>query len=191
MILPHCFSKVPHNGGALLAYFCRKTTVRLQPRRPFFSATFVVRCDSNEQLPSHWRGGCRWGRPLFRSAVHSLQSAKQPSVFNQYGRFSFISTSLSAAKAADNFSFRQVARLSIVPATAVSPQSITRQFNLDGRFSFFRERKKKSAVKRKKASHTAKEETPSAACGAESGVSFCLPRQIDSSRIAAMRHCTA
>ena len=47
-----------------------------------------------------------------------------------------------------------------MPATAVSPQSITRQFNLDSRFSFFRERKKKSAVKRKKASHTAKEETP-------------------------------
>jgi hypothetical protein len=33
-------------------------------------------------------------------------------------------------------------------------------FNQDSRFSFFQERKKKSAVKRKKASHTAKIETP-------------------------------
>ena len=38
----------------------RETAVSFQPGRPFFSqSTFVVRCDSNEQLPCHWRSGCR------------------------------------------------------------------------------------------------------------------------------------
>ena len=44
----------------------RETAVSLQPRRPFFSpSTFVVRCESNEQLPSHWRSGCRWVHRFF------------------------------------------------------------------------------------------------------------------------------
>ena len=66
----------------------RETAASFQPRRPFFSqSTFVVRCDSNEQLPSHWRGGCRQvGRffALLSTAIsprNGRQSSTKTAVF--------------------------------------------------------------------------------------------------------------
>ncbi len=58
----------------------RKTAVSFQPIRPFFSqSTFVGRCDSNDQLPSHWRSGCRRAGRFFAllSAAVSPRNSRQ------------------------------------------------------------------------------------------------------------------
>ena len=77
----------------------RKTAAGHRLRRAFFSpSTFVVRCDSNEQLPYLLPKRLPSGCPLFCSAVHGKQPAKQPPVFNQVGRFSLKLTLLSAGQ---------------------------------------------------------------------------------------------
>ena len=80
----------------------RETAGSLQPRQPFFSqSTFVVRCESNEQLPAIGVAG-PLDRPLFHSTVRSSQPAKRPPAFNQDGRFSLNQPLLFVAKATNN-----------------------------------------------------------------------------------------
>ncbi len=133
-------------------------------------------------------------RPLFHSAVHSHLPAKRPPVFNQDGRFSLHQPLLFVATATNNCPAIGVAVVVRLSAFLLCcPQQSAREttVSLQPRRPFFSlYREKKSAEKRENLD-TAKEETPSAAYGAESGVSFCLPCQMGSSRIAAVRHCTA
>ena len=133
-----------------------KTAASLQPRRPvLFQIHLVVSGGSccnltmTAAIPS--------GSPPFCSAVHSTCSAKQPPVFNQDGRFSLRQPLLFVAKATNNCLIRcrsgrrQGCPLLCSAVHSVLPTKQPPAFNQDGRFSFFRERKKKSAEKRKKA----------------------------------------
>ena len=67
----------------------RKTAAGFQPRRPFFfQSTFVVRRGSSKQLPDPLAQRLPAGLPPFCCAGHGTCTAKQPSSFNQDGRFS-------------------------------------------------------------------------------------------------------
>ena len=120
------------------------------------------------------------GSPLFRSAVRSVHPEKRPSAFNPDGRFSLNQPLLFVATATNNCLAIGVAAAVRSPTfLPCRPRPSARETaaSLQPRRPFFSlYREKKSAEKRENLD-TAKEETPSAAYGAESGVSFCLPEQ--------------
>ena len=130
----------------------RKTAASLQPRRPFFFQNHLVvsgdsRCNltMTAAIPS--------GSPPFCCAGHSTCSAKQPSVFNQDGRFSLRQPLLFVAKATNNCLIlcrsirRQGCPLLCSAVHSVLPAKQPPVFNQDRRFSLFN-REKKSAEKR-------------------------------------------